>query len=24
LGYEGTQYPKHIHNKRKEASHCLT
>jgi len=24
LGYEGRQYPKHTHNKRKKASHCLT
>jgi len=24
LVYEGTQYPKPIHNKRKEAPHCLS
>jgi len=23
LGYEGTQYTKHIHNKREEAPDCL-
>jgi len=23
LGHEGTQYTKHIHNKREEAPHCL-